>query len=427
MKFAAGMVILALLAVLPGCSGAASGGAPSASSASSASAASALPPASADGTGAAEGGASSRVEPLSPEEARAARVRELLAGMTLREKVGQLFLIRPESLCGDLTPEQVNDAHRYGVTGWSAQMEEQLRAYPAGGVVLFGKNLSSPQQLTAFLSAMQRASALPLLTGIDEEGGAVSRLANAPGFDLPRYESMAAVGATGDEAAAKEVGAVIGGYLRQSGFTLDFAPVADVNTNPENLVIGERAFGGDPQLVARMVGAEIEGLHEAGMLSCVKHFPGHGDTRGDTHDGYVSLDKTWDELKACELIPFVDNLSAADLVMVAHITLPNVTGDGLPASLSEELVTGRLRGELGYTGLIVTDSLAMGAIAAEYSAAESAVLALKAGVDLLLMPEDYAAAYEGVLDAVESGTLTEARIDESVGRILALKLKCGLL
>lgn len=141
---------------------------------------------------------------------------------------------------------------------------------------------------------------------------------------------MAAVGATGDEAAAKEVGAVIGGYLRQSGFTLDFAPVTDVNTNPENLVIGERAFGDDPQLVARMVGAEIEGLHEAGVLSCVKHFPGHGDTRGDTHDGYVSLDKTWDELKACELIPFVDNLSAADLVMVAHITLPNVTATACP-------------------------------------------------------------------------------------------------
>ena len=176
-----------------------------------------------------------------------------------------------------------------------------------------------------------------------------------------------------------------------------------------------------------MDAAVLEGLHSEGVLGCLKHFPGHGDTVGDTHDGAVSITKTWDELLGCELIPFVENFENTDLVMAAHISLPNVTQDGLPASLSHEIITGRLRGELGYDGLVVTDSLAMGAIANEYTSAESAVLAVQAGADLLLMPRDYAAAFEGVLEAVESGKISEARLDESVLRILQAKERCGLL
>ena len=365
----------------------------------------------------------SREEP----EPQADPVDELLAGMTLEEKVGQLFLIRPESLCVELTPQQVHDAADFGATTWTEEMTERLAEYPAGGIVLFGKNLSNPDQLSAMMAQIEKAGEIPLMVGVDEEGGSVARLANSAGFDLPQFEQMAEIGARGDVEEARQLGGTIGAYLHQYGFALDFAPVADLWTNPQNSVIGSRSFGSDPALVSEMVLAVIDGLHEEGVLSCIKHFPGHGDTRGDSHDGYVLLERSWEELLERELIPFVDNLDSTDLVMVAHILLPQITGDGLPASLSAELITGRLRGELGYDGLVVTDSLAMGAITDQYTSAQAAVLAVEAGADLLLMPQDYTAAFDGVLDAVRQGEVDESRLDESVLRILRAKQKCGLL
>ena len=367
-----------------------------------------------------------------PEESLS-KAEELLRSMSLEEKVGQLFIIRPESLSTELTPQQTHDTTEYGVTEFTEDMAAQLEKYPAGGVAIFGKNISSPEQLKNFGAAMQQASSVPLLMGADEEGGSVARLANSPafkteeGYVLPQFKSMAEIGATGDTDAARTVGFTIGCYLAEYGFNLDFAPVADTNTNPDNVVIGDRAFGSDPELVSQMVAAELEGLHSAGVLGCIKHFPGHGDTVGDTHDGYVSIQKTWEELLSAELIPFIDNLDNTDMVMVAHISLPNVTDDGLPASLSGELISGKLRGELGYEGVVITDSLAMGAIAREYSSADCAVMALDAGADILLMPEDYAAAFEGVVQAMEEGRLSPQRIDESVRRVLELKDRLGLL
>lgn len=368
-----------------------------------------------------------------PTAEPASKVETLLSSMSLEEKVGQLFIIRPESLSTELTPQQAHDTTEYGVTEWTEDMALQLEKYPAGGVAIFGKNISSPEQLKNFVAAMQQASSLPLFMGVDEEGGSVSRLANSPafrteeGYVLPQFKSMAEIGASGDTGAARTVGFTIGCYLLEHGFNLDFAPVADTNTNPDNVVIGDRAFGSDPELVSQMVAAELDGLHSAEVLGCIKHFPGHGDTVGDTHDGYVSIQKTWDELLSAELIPFINNLDNTDMVMVAHISLPNVTGDGLPASLSGELISGKLRGELGYDGVVITDSLAMGAIAQEYTSADCAVMALDAGVDILLMPEDYAAAFEGVVQAVEEGRLSMERIDESVARVLELKDQLGLL
>ncbi len=368
-----------------------------------------------------------------PTAEPASKVETLLSSMSLEEKVGQLFIIRPESLSTELTPQQAHDTTEYGVTEWTEDMALQLEKYPAGGVAIFGKNISSPEQLKNFVAAMQQASSLPLFMGVDEEGGSVSRLANSPafrtdeGYVLPQFKSMAEIGASGDTGAARTVGFTIGCYLAEYGFNLDFAPVADTNTNPDNVVIGDRAFGSDPELVSQMVASELDGLHSAEVLGCIKHFPGHGDTVGDTHDGYVSIQKTWDELLSAELIPFINNLDNTDMVMVAHISLPNVTGDGLPASLSGELISGKLRGELGYDGVVITDSLAMGAIAQEYSSADCAVMALDAGVDILLMPEDYAAAFEGVVQAVEEGRLSMERIDESVARVLELKDQLGLL
>lgn len=368
-----------------------------------------------------------------PTAEPASKVETLLSSMSLEEKVGQLFIIRPESLSTELTPQQAHDTTEYGVTEWTEDMALQLEKYPAGGVAIFGKNISSPEQLKNFVAAMQQASSLPLFMGVDEEGGSVSRLANSPafrteeGYVLPQFKSMAEIGASGDTGAARTVGFTIGCYLAEYGFNLDFAPVADTNTNPDNVVIGDRAFSSDPELVSQMVAAELDGLHSAEVLGCIKHFPGHGDTVGDTHDGYVSIQKTWDELLSAELIPFINNLDNTDMVMVAHISLPNVTGNGLPASLSGELISGKLRGELGYDGVVITDSLAMGAIAQEYTSADCAVMALDAGVDILLMPEDYAAAFEGVVQAVEEGRLSMERIDESVARVLELKDQLGLL
>ena len=234
---------------------------------------------------------------------------------------------------------------------------------------------------------------------------------------------MADIGAAGDVDAAKQVGEDIGSYLAELGFNLDFAPVADVLSNPENTVVRKRSFGSDPELVSDMAIAVSDGLEEKGLLSAYKHFPGHGATSAVTHKGYAYTDKTLEELEACELIPFQRCIAdGAKIIMAAHISVPNVTGDDTPTSLSKTRVTDILREKMGYTGLVVTDAMNMGAITEEYTSAEAAVKALQSGVDIVLMPENFQEAYQGVLDAVADGTLTEERIDESVTRILTVKL-----
>lgn len=340
-----------------------------------------------------------------PEE-KGAQTR--LANMTPREKVGQLFIVTPEALSAD------------GVTSVSPALQSAIDEYRPGGFIFFSKNIISPTQLKAFTSDLKNAMKIKPFLSVDEEGGSVARIGNA-GFGVKRYASMASVGETGKTLAAFSAGQTIGAYLLDYGFDLDYAPVADVNSNPNNPVIGRRAFGKDPYLVADMAGAFIDGLHSVGVMSSLKHFPGHGDTVGDTHEGFVSLDKDWEELKKTELIPFIQNLEKTDTVMIAHVALKKVTGSDIPASLSYEIVTEKLRNELGFEGLILTDSLQMGAITKSYSSAEAAVLALEAGVDLLLMPENFPAAFEAVLDAVEEGRLSQERINESVLRILEAK------
>lgn len=354
----------------------------------------------------------------------------LLAEMTLREKVGQLFLVRPDALDPSLSQQTIDDADVPGVTEVSDNMAAFLAQYPVGGVVLFGKNITDETQLRELIAQLQQVSAVPMLIGVDEEGGTVARLANHPAFDLPRYESAAAVGEQGPQ-AVYDMSAEIGAYLAGYGINLDFAPVADVNTNPDNPVIGDRAFSSDPQTAADCVAAAVDGFSQAGVLCCLKHFPGHGDTASDSHDGAVYTEKTMEELRACEFLPFEAGIQAgAPLVMVGHISTPNaVEGeDGqLPATFSRTIITDVLRDEQGFTGVVVTDSLAMGAVTETYTPGEAAVLALQAGADLLLMPAGLTQAYNEVLAAVEDGRLSEERIDESVARILALKQQAGLL
>lgn len=252
---------------------------------------------------------------------------------------------------------------------------------------------------------------------VDEEGGIVARLANHEAFDLPKYENAAAVGSSGNTEDAKEMGKTIGNYLASYGFNMDFAPDADVNTNPDNPIIGTRAFSSDAQTAASMVGAAAEGFRESGILPTLKHFPGHGDTAEDSHTALAVTHKTLEELESCEFLPFEAD-TGMHAVMVGHIAAPEVTGTDLPATLSEEMIARIPEKE---ETLIVTDSLEMKAISDTYSSGEAALQAFQAGCDVLLMPMDLADAYDTILQAVKDGTISEERLDESVNKILTYK------
>ncbi len=367
-------------------------------------------------------------EPGALEPVTAGNAEELLDKLTTEQKVGQLFFVRPEALDPNLTPEEAEDPAGPGVTQAAPALQNTLQQYPVGGFVLFGKNLESPDQLSQLMATLSRNAAVPLLFSVEEEGGTATQVAGHPGFSVPTLESLANIGATGDPAQAKAAGLTLGGYLKDLGFQLDFAPVADVNTNPNNPVIGDRAFHSDPEQAAMMVSAAVDGFHQGGVACTLKHFPGHGDTAQDSHYGYASSDKTWEEMRTCELYPFQAGIAAgADAVMVSHITTPNATSDGLPASLSYEMITEKLRGELRFQRLVVTDSLAMEAITDSYSAAEASLMAFQAGADVLLMPADLGEAYDALLAAVQDGTISQERLDESVLRILQLKENYGLI
>lgn len=355
-------------------------------------------------------------EPVDPLEA-------LLDRMTLREKVGQLFIVRPDALDPSLSAEQIDDSSAPGVTALSDAMAETLRQYPVGGIAHFAKNLVSPEQITRFNQELQEASGIPLFLCVDEEGGPVARLANHKAFDLPRYKNAAAISS---ETEALDMGRTIGSYLAEFGFNLDFAPVADVNTNSANPVIGTRAFSSNPETAAALASAMAQGLREEGILAVFKHFPGHGDTAEDSHSGIAVTYKTPEEMDTCEWLPF-RQAGSGDLIMVGHIAAPKITGDLTPATLSRQIVTGILRETLGFEGLIVTDSLTMGAVIQSYSSGEAAVAALNAGCDLLLMPENLGEAFEAVMTAVEDGTYPEENLNETVLRILHFKQAQGLL
>lgn len=348
--------------------------------------------------------------------------KDVLGKMSLREKVGQLFIVRPEALAENSNAETAPATDRV-----DDAVISRIEEYPVGGIALFSRNITSAEQLPMFISDLQSSSKYPLFIAVDEEGGRVARIANSDFFNVASYKSMEDIGKSGDASKAEEVGRQIGLYLKELGFNLDFAPVADTNTNPQNIVIGDRSYGSDPALVACMVSAQLDGMHDSGIMGTLKHFTGHGDTKDDTHSGYVSIEKTWDELKECELVPFITALPKADMVMVSHITAVNVTSDKLPTSMSETMITGKLRNELGYDGVIITDAMAMGAVADNYTSAEAAVTAVKAGVDIVLMPQNLDEAFNGVINAVTDGEISMERLDESVMRILKLKARYKLI
>lgn len=348
-------------------------------------------------------------------------VSEIIGEMTLEEKVAQLFVVLPEALLDDVSV----------VTQAGEMTKEAINNFPVSGFVYMQNNLQSQQQVKDLLRNTQSYSmeriGLPAFLCVDEEGGKVARLSGTGKFDIPEFEGMDVIGQSKDTAKAKEIGQTMGGYLFDFGFNVDFAPVADVLSNPQNEVVKQRSFGSDPGLVSDMALAVTEGLKEKGVYATWKHFPGHGMTAGDTHEGYAYSKKTLEEIKACELIPFENGIRAGiSFVMVGHISMPNITGDDTPASLSKTMIEDLLRDDMGFDGIVITDAMNMGAIAGQYSSAEAAVRAIAAGVDLVLMPKDFKEAYAGVIEAVQNGTLSTERINESLERIIKVKCYCSL-
>ena len=351
-----------------------------------------------------------------------AEVEAMLKKMTLREKVGQMFFVRVESLDPSIEWTTYDDLANLKNQEITMKMRKVNHDYPVGGIILYAWNIEDENQLASIIKQVRSLNGSPLLC-IDEEGGRVSRIANNPNFHVKKYESMAAIGATGDPKNAYECGNTIGTYLKRYDFDIDFAPVADVNTNPDNIIIGPRAFSDDPAVAAPMVTNYLQGLKDAGITGCIKHFPGHGDTTNDTHSGYVQSLKTWDEMNQCEMVTFRAGIQwGCQLIMTAHIAVPNVTGTNIPSTLSSVVLQDKLRGELGYQNIIITDGMEMGAITMHYTSGEAAVGSIKAGVDIVLGPRNFTEAFDAVIAAVNNGTLTEERINQSVRRILTLRL-----
>jgi Beta-glucosidase-related glycosidases len=346
------------------------------------------------------------------------KAEQILTEMTLEEKIGQMFMVDTADLeHGTRTSDNelsLNEAQK-----------ANLAQYGLGGVIFFAGNIQSAEQVQSYINELQANSKYPLLVSTDQEGGSVDRLANA---GITHFGNMADIGATGDPDNAYQVGATYGKEMRNLGFNVNLAPIADINTNPNNPVIGVRSFGNDASLVAKMVASEVRGLQDNNISAALKHFPGHGDTSADTHTGMATIDHDINRLREIELVPFKSGIEAdAGMVLAAHIKLPNVDAEDIPASMSKTLIADILRGEMGYNGVVITDALDMGAIAQYYTNEQVVEKCIEAGVDILLMPVNYFEAYETLLNLVNSGTVPQSRIDESVLRILNLKLKFNVM
>ncbi|WP_221352749.1 glycoside hydrolase family 3 protein [Streptomyces beigongshangae] len=357
------------------------------------------------------------------------RLRALISRMTLEEKVGQLFVMRVYGHSAT-EPDQADiDANLAEIGVRTAA--ELIAKYRVGGIIYFGwaHNTREPRQIADLSNGIQRASlalprGLPVLVSTDQEHGIVARV----GTPATLFPGAMALGAGGSRTDARTAARIGGAELRAMGIRQDYAPVADVNVNPANPVIGVRSFGSDPEAVAGLVAAQVKGYQGAGVAATSKHFPGHGDTETDSHYGFPVIEHTetqWNELDAP---PFRAAIAAGiDSIMTAHIMVPALDPSGDPATLSRPILTGILRERLGYDGVVVTDSLGMEGVRTKYGDDRVPVLALKAGVDQLLNPPELDVAWNAVLAAVRGGELTEARLDESILRILRLKAKLGLL
>lgn len=345
-------------------------------------------------------------------------VDTILAKMTLEDKVAQMFMVRPEDLSG----------FKGVVTASGSQTKQSFDALPVGGVMYSADNLQNSNQTKTMISGLQKISesrlSLPAFISVDEEGGTVARVSINKSMGVNKSPNMSDVGASGDVNNAKKIGKYMGSYLSNLGFNVDFAPVADVLTNPRNTLIKYRSFGSDPALVARMTSAFSNGLWDSHVFATYKHFPGHGSTFTDSHKGTTISQLTESELDKTDLVPFKDAVrNGVSFIMVSHVSYPKVTGDNTPASMSKKIMTDIAREKLGYKGILISDSLGMGAITNKYNSADAAITGIKAGLDMLLCPQDLHQAYNAVINAVKKGDISQSRIDQSVKRIISAKLR----
>ena len=382
-----------------------------------------------------------------------AEIEAMLSGMTLEEKVGQMMLVafrvwKEVPTVEDPTVENPEQAEPEAVN--ITELNDEIRAclhdYHFGGTLLFAQNCRDAEQVLRLVSDIQienqKGGGLPMLVCADQEGGFVARL----GFGTTGPGNMA-LAATGDPQSAGAMAAIYGEELGLLGINTDFAPVMDVNNNPGNPVIGIRSFSDSPQAVAAFGLKYLEGLHSADTIATLKHFPGHGDTDNDSHTGLPCIDRSYGELNAIELLPFRAAIQAgADMVMTAHIQYPQIemqtytsvsTGEEvfLPATMSRTILTDILRGDMGFEGVVVSDALDMAAITDNFTDEDVLRLTIDAGVDMLILPPitdtELFRRNMDMVDAavrlVREGAIDEARVDESVRRILTLKQKYGLL
>ncbi|MGW3009028.1 glycoside hydrolase family 3 protein [Streptomyces sp. NPDC001219] len=363
-----------------------------------------------------------------PSAATRARLRRLISRMTPEEKAGQLFVMRVYGHSAT-DPDPADAAANQKEIG-VANAAELIAKYHVGGIIYFGwaHNTRDPHQIADLSNGIQKAAAaqrvpVPVLISTDQEHGIVARV----GAPATLFPGAMALGAGGSRDDARTAARIAGEELFAMGIRQDYAPDADVNVNPANPVIGVRSFGADPQAVARMVAAEVKGYQGAGIASCAKHFPGHGDTDTDSHVGLPYIRHSAEEWERLDAPPFRAAIAAGiDSIMTAHIVVPAFDPSEDPATLSRPILTGILRERLGYDGVVVTDSLGMEGVRAKYGDARVPVLALKAGVDQLLNPPDLAVAHGAVLTALRDGELTERDLDAKLLRILLLKERRGL-
>ncbi|RHO85590.1 glycoside hydrolase family 3 protein [Ruminococcus sp. AF41-9] len=338
---------------------------------------------------------------------------EIFSEMSLSDKIYQMMFVRPEAITGVTTATAASDATRAA-----------LQKYPVGGIVYSKSNMLSKEQLASMISHTKSYAKVPLFIATDEEGGKVNRLMDSVG--TTKVDSPYSYKDNGINTASCNA-KIIANDMNNLGFNLNFAPVADVWSNPNNAVIAQRAYSNNFREAGNLVDAAVRGFHEGGVCTTLKHFPGHGDTYEDTHTSTAYVSKSRDQLENEELQVFRKGIEAGtDLVMVGHMIVENIDNTA-PASLSEKVVTELLRNEMNFTGLIITDSLEMNAVSEHYTGGEAAVRAIKAGNDLLLEPKDLNEAVMAVMNAVSQGEITEQQINEHVLRILEVKERAGIL
>ncbi len=337
------------------------------------------------------------------------------------EKIGQLFSVNLELL-------DSKKGSYYEHTKFNKRMKQTLEKYHVGGVILFSRNLRNRRQTTRLINKLQKNSEIPLFVMVDEEGGRVARIGSNPDMHTTTFQTPFVIGEKQSPDYCKRMGSIIATDLKELGFNVNLAPVADVNTSELNLEIGDRSFGSDPEKVSQYVTNFVEGTQGENVSSTLKHFPGQGSSTGDTHVTSVDIDSDIANLRKVDFVPFEAGIEAgADFVMVSHISVSKVTETNTPASMSDLIMRVILREELKFEGICITDAFDMSSITDYYSTGEACVKAIKAGADIILMPHDLKEAYSAVYDAVKSGEIDEAMIDETIIRILTKKFQRGII